>query len=244
MLDGLFLVTGVPTELCHLRSPRPAKCRDSGAEVLLTSFGCVQGHSPARRVARPALDVTRTEDFAAAAAEIDRRWGRLDAALHAVAFAPVTLGPDFLAATWPDVSTALQVPAFSLKLLAESLAPPTPSGGSIVGLDFDAGLVWPGYRGAWRRRRWSPLPRWPARARRASGSTWSRPGRCPPPCSRFRQVELYQRMWKARAPAGLGTRATPQRGPGVRGPAVGPVDRHHRLDRSLVTVVRTPSEFC
>ena len=144
MLDGKkFLVTGVLTE-SSLAFSAARQLQDSGAEVLLTSFGRaarVTARSAAR-LPRPAdvleLDVTRTEDFATVAAEIDRRWGRLDGALHAVAFAPDDcLGADFLAATWPDVSTALQVSAFLHDrtaqvaldaLIVEAFSAPQPSG--------------------------------------------------------------------------------------------------------------------
>ena len=213
MLDGKkFLVTGVLTE-SSLAFSAARQLQDNGAEVLLTSFGRaarVTARSAAR-LPHPAdvleLDVTRTADFAAVAAEIDRRWGRLDGALHAVAFAPDDcLGADFLAATWPDVSTALQVSAFSLKLLAESLAPLMPSGGSIVGLDFDAGLVWPGYN--WMgvaKAALESTARYLAAQLGPQGIRVNLVSAGPLSTTASRgipQFELYQRIWKARAPLG------------------------------------------
>jgi enoyl-[acyl-carrier protein] reductase I len=50
-----------------------------------------------------------------------------------------------MAAEWSDVSVAVQVSAYSLKVLAEIVAPHMTDGGSIVGLDFDASLAWPAY---------------------------------------------------------------------------------------------------
>ncbi len=53
-----------------------------------------------------------------------------------------------LLADWPDVSTAFEVSAYSLKVLAAAFAPllsRAAGGGSIVGFDFDATVAWPGY---------------------------------------------------------------------------------------------------
>jgi enoyl-[acyl-carrier protein] reductase I len=46
---------------------------------------------------------------------------------------------------WEDVSTALQVSAYSLASLTRALVPLMSDGGSIVGLDFDARQAWPAY---------------------------------------------------------------------------------------------------
>jgi enoyl-[acyl-carrier protein] reductase I len=50
-----------------------------------------------------------------------------------------------MAATWNDVSVAIQISAFSLKTLAEAFAPLMTSGGSFVGLDFDNTVAWSAY---------------------------------------------------------------------------------------------------
>src|SRR5690606_34270425 len=69
-----------------------------------------------------------------------------DGVLHSIGFAPeAALGGNFLNTEWPDVSTALQVSAYSLKSLAVAARPLIGSGGSIVGLDFDATIAWPKY---------------------------------------------------------------------------------------------------
>ncbi len=214
MLEGKkFLVTGVLTE-SSLAFSAARQLQENGAEVLLTSFGRA-ARVTARSAARlpvPAdvleLDVTRTEDFRAVAAEIGRRWGRLDGALHAVAFAPeACLGDDFLRATWPDVSTALQVSAFSLKELAEAVAPlMAERGGSIVGLDFEAGQVWPGYN--WMgvaKAALESTARYLAAQLGAQGIRVNLISAGPLATTAARgipQFELYQRIWKARAPLG------------------------------------------
>jgi enoyl-[acyl-carrier protein] reductase I len=92
------------------------------------------------------LDVTRPEHFTALRDELTRRWGRVDGALHAIAFASEdALGGRFLTAPWESVQYALQVSTFSLKELAACLLPLMPEGGSIVTLDFDNRVAWPVY---------------------------------------------------------------------------------------------------
>jgi enoyl-[acyl-carrier protein] reductase I len=48
-------------------------------------------------------------------------------------------------ATWPDVSVALHVSAYSLKALADAFVPLMPAGSTWLGLDFDATVAWPAY---------------------------------------------------------------------------------------------------
>jgi enoyl-[acyl-carrier protein] reductase I len=48
-------------------------------------------------------------------------------------------------AGWEDVSTAVQISAFSLQALAKASLPLMGPGGSIVGLTFDARYAWPVY---------------------------------------------------------------------------------------------------
>jgi enoyl-[acyl-carrier protein] reductase I len=154
LLDGKKLVvTGVLTK-DSIAAAVARLAQEQGAELVLTSFG--RGMSLTQRVARnlpqPAdvieLDVTDPAQHAALAEELARRWGKVDGALHAVGFAPEPcLGqPDgVLAAGWDSVSTALHISSYSLKALAETLLPLMPSGGSVVGLDFDAAQAWPAY---------------------------------------------------------------------------------------------------
>ncbi|GAC1315882.1 MAG: enoyl-ACP reductase FabI [Acidimicrobiales bacterium] len=126
--------------------------QEQGAEIVLTSFGRIM--SITQRVARRLpttpdvleLDVSDPQHHAALAEELGRRWGRVDGVLHAIGFAPATaLGGNFLETPWEDVATAVQVSAYSLKPLAAGLAPLMAPGSSVVGLDFDATVAWPGY---------------------------------------------------------------------------------------------------
>jgi len=154
LLDGKKLVvTGVLTK-DSIAAAVARMAQEQGAELVLTSFG--RGMRLTERIARnlpvPAdvleLDVTDAAQHAAMAEELGRRWGKVDGALHAIGFAPeLCLGQDdgVLAAGWEDVATALQVSAYSLKSLSESLAPLMADGGAVVGLDFDATQAWPAY---------------------------------------------------------------------------------------------------
>lgn len=154
LLEGKrIIVTGVLTGDSLAYSVAKLAQRE-GAEIVLTGAG--RGLSLTRRVARhlPSppdvleLDVTVPEHMDAVVADIGARWGSLDGVLHAIGFAPPScLGGGFLEAGWDDVEVALQVSAYSLKTLAVGLRPllAVGGGGSIVGLDFDATVAWPGY---------------------------------------------------------------------------------------------------
>ncbi len=130
-----------------------------GAEVVLTSFGRVRRMTEraAKRLAAEVevleLDVNRDDDLAALTESLRERWGRVDGAVHAIANAPAdALGGNFLAAPRESAKAAFETSAYSLKALAEAVAPlcgasgnGVPAGGSIVGLDFDASVAWPSY---------------------------------------------------------------------------------------------------
>lgn len=133
------------------------RAQRQGAEVLLTSFGRVRRMTEraAKRLPQPVevleLDVGEDEDLRALGEELASRWGRVDGAVHAIAFAPPdALGGNFLTAPRTSALAALEVSAYSLKALAEALAPllageRDEGGGSLVGLDFDASVAWPSY---------------------------------------------------------------------------------------------------
>jgi enoyl-[acyl-carrier protein] reductase I len=153
LLDGKrVLVTGVLSESSIAFSIAKV-AQEQGAEVVLTSFG--RALSVTKRAASrlPSeadvleLDLTEPSHLASLTDDLSRRWGRLDGAVHAVAFAPETcLGGDILRAGWDDVAKTLQVSAYSLKALAEAALPlMREAGGSIVALDFDARQAWPAY---------------------------------------------------------------------------------------------------
>ena len=83
-------------------------------------------------------------------AELDKRWGRLDGLVHAIAFVPGdALGGNFLTAPSASALAAFETSAFSMKALAAALLPllerAEAPGGAIVGLDFDAQVAWPAY---------------------------------------------------------------------------------------------------
>ncbi|MGO1174199.1 MAG: enoyl-ACP reductase FabI, partial [Actinomycetaceae bacterium] len=70
----------------------------------------------------------------------------LDAVVHSIGFAPQSvMGGNFLTAEWPDVATALEVSAYSLKSLAVAARPLMSEGSAVVGLTFDAKYAWPVY---------------------------------------------------------------------------------------------------
>ncbi len=154
LLEGKrVLVTGVLTE-ASIAFSVARLAQEAGAEVLLTGFG--RGLSITRKIASrlPAppdvleLDVTDEAQLAAAAADVGTRWGRLDGLVHAIGFAPQSaMGGGFLQTPWSDVATTLQVSTYSFATLAAAFAPllKQAGGGSVVGLDFDATVAWPGY---------------------------------------------------------------------------------------------------
>jgi enoyl-[acyl-carrier protein] reductase I len=124
--------------------------------VLLTSFGRVRRltERAAKRLPRATdvleLDVNREEDFTVLREEVSARWGGIDGAVHAIAFAPEdALGGRFLETPRESAATAFETSAFSLKALAEALLPlferDGDRGGSLVALDFDASVAWPIY---------------------------------------------------------------------------------------------------
>jgi meromycolic acid enoyl-[acyl-carrier-protein] reductase len=152
LLEGKkLLITGVLTDDSLAYGVAELAQRE-GAEVVLTSFG--RALRLTQRTARKLdpvpdvleLDITQPEQAAAVGAELARRWGRLDGALHSIGFAPeACLGDDLFAADWSDVSVAVEVSAYSLKTLAELARPLMGPGGSILGLTFDASVAWPAY---------------------------------------------------------------------------------------------------
>ncbi len=104
----------------------------------------------AERLPKPAkvieLDATSQEDLAALPGRIKENLGELDGIVHAIAFAPQTaLGGNFLETEWSDVSTAVEVSAYSLKSITTACMPVLKNPSSVVGLTFDATVSWPVY---------------------------------------------------------------------------------------------------
>jgi enoyl-[acyl-carrier protein] reductase I len=154
LLDGKrILVTGVLTD-ASLAFGVARLAQAEGAELVLSGAG--RGLSLTQRTARKLavpvdvieLDVTEPDHLRAAAAELTKRWGRVDGVLHAIGFAPEPcLGGDILRAEWQDVAKALEISAYSLKALVGALRPLLSAAGhsSVVALDFDARVAWPAY---------------------------------------------------------------------------------------------------
>ena len=92
-------------------------------------------------------DLTEPSDVESLSQQLKQRFGHLDGALHAVAFAPrEALSGSFIDAQIDPVARAFHASVHtyaSLAGLLRDLAPPT--GGSLVGLDFDASRAWPVY---------------------------------------------------------------------------------------------------
>jgi len=152
ILDGKrLLITGVLTD-ASLAFSVARLAQEEGAEIVLTGAGRGMRltERTARKLPREAevreFDVTSAEQADNLREHLSSTWGRVDGALHAIGFAPeVCLGEDFMAAEWPDVAVAMEISAYSLKTVAEVVAPLMTDGGSIVGLDFDARFAWPAY---------------------------------------------------------------------------------------------------
>jgi enoyl-[acyl-carrier protein] reductase I len=152
LLEGKsVLVTGVLTE-ASIAFSVARLASEQGATVVLTGFGRL---SLVERVAKRLPAPPPGREFVVAnpphPSSVARRGGEhvdgIDGVVHAIGFAPAScLGGGFLDAPWEDVATAVQVSAYSLKALAVAALPLFPeTGGSIVGLDFDARVAWPAY---------------------------------------------------------------------------------------------------
>ncbi|NMR20763.1 enoyl-ACP reductase FabI [Cellulomonas fimi] len=152
LLDGKkLLVTGVLTD-GSIAFHVARLAQEQGAEVVLTSFGrqfrLTQAIARRLPAAAPVvqLDVTSAEDLDALAERVREHTDHLDGVVHSIGFAPQSvMGGNFLAGEWPDVATALEISAYSLKSLAVAAKPLLGRGSSIVGLTFDGRYAWPVY---------------------------------------------------------------------------------------------------
>ncbi len=151
LADKRILITGVLTD-ASLAYGVAQLALDEGAQVALTGAG--RGLRLTQRTARKLsaevdvleFDVTDPTHVGSLRDELRSSWGRVDGALHAIGFMPeVGLGEDLMAASWDEIAVGFNISAYSLKTVAEVVAPLMPDGGSIVGLDFDATVAWPAY---------------------------------------------------------------------------------------------------
>jgi meromycolic acid enoyl-[acyl-carrier-protein] reductase len=152
MLEGKrLLVTGVLTK-GSIAYTVAERAQQEGAQIVLTGFGRTRRMTEraASRLPDPPdvleLDVNNPADFEALVGDLRVRWGGIDGALHAIAFAPGdALGGNFMTAPPESAEVAFRTSAYSFKALAEALSPLMDGGGSLVGMDFDASVAWPIY---------------------------------------------------------------------------------------------------
>jgi meromycolic acid enoyl-[acyl-carrier-protein] reductase len=152
ILEGKkILITGVLTEASIAFSVAKL-AQEQGAEVILSSFGRMLPITTkiSERLPKTApvieLDATSEDDLAALSGRIKEHFDSIDGIVHAIAFAPQTaLGGNFLETPWSDVSTAVEVSAYSLKSITMAAKPVLKNPSSVVGLTFDATVSWPVY---------------------------------------------------------------------------------------------------
>ena len=150
LLEGKkLLVTGVLMD-SSIAFHIAKQAQEQGAEVVLTSFGRTMKITTAIARRLPTtppvveLDVTSDDDLAALADRVKEHVPHLDGVVHSIGFAPQGAF-NFMEAGWDDVSTAVQVSAYSLASLTKAALPLMSAGGSVVGLTFDARYAWPVY---------------------------------------------------------------------------------------------------
>ena len=151
--DKKLLITGVLNDdSIAWHTARIAQ--EQGADIVVTGFG--RGLRITERSVRRLpescdvleLDINDPQHVEAVVRDLETRWGRVDGALHAIAFAPAdALGGNFLSTPVESAETAFTTSAFSYKTLAVALLPlmQNAGGGSLVALDFDNSQAWPGY---------------------------------------------------------------------------------------------------
>ena len=149
--DKKLVITGVLTDdsiAWHVARI----AQEEGAEIVATGFGrglrlterSVQRLPAACPVLE--LDINVPDQVSALVDDLSERWGRVDGALHAIAFAPEdALGGNFLTTPPESAQTAFMTSAFSYKTLAVALMPLMTDGGALVTLDFDNSQAWPAY---------------------------------------------------------------------------------------------------
>lgn len=154
ILEGRrVLITGV-LNTSSIAYASAAVALAEGAQIVLSGFG--RGLSITERAAKKLsqeievieLDVVNGEHLRSAHDALYAKWGALDGVLHSIGYAPAPcLEGDIFNAEWTDVAMALEISAFSFKSLTQALLPLLSRGASpsVVGLDFDASVAWPGY---------------------------------------------------------------------------------------------------
>jgi enoyl ACP reductase len=134
ILDGKrVLVTGVITD-ASIAFSVARLAQEEGAEVVLTGFGRLSlVNRIAAKLPKPAPVIEHVDG--------------IDGVVHSIAFGPQdALGGNFLNTPYASAAKAYEVSAYSYKSLAIAALPLFGErGGSIIGMDFDAQVAWPGY---------------------------------------------------------------------------------------------------
>lgn len=154
LLEGKrLLITGILTDdsiAWHVARI----AQQEGADLVATGFG--RGfritERSVQRLPQPCpvlpLDINDSDQVADLVEDLTERWGSIDGALHAIAFAPDdALGGNFLNTPPESAQAAFMTSAFSYKTLAVALLPllQQAGGGALVTLDFDNSHAWPVY---------------------------------------------------------------------------------------------------
>ena len=150
--DKRLLITGVVTT-DSIAFATASAALEAGAQVVLSGLGRDLDLTRETAEQLPSAvdileaDLTDPEHLVALTDDLRGRWGHLDGALHAVAFAPrEALAGDFLAASAEAATRAFHTSTHTYASLARVLADLAPdAGASLVGLDFDAAGAWPVY---------------------------------------------------------------------------------------------------
>ncbi|RVW03350.1 NADH-dependent enoyl-ACP reductase InhA [Rhodococcus spongiicola] len=153
LLEGkTILVTGIITD-ASIAFHVAKVAQEQRATVLITGFDRLRLIDRiAQRLPQPVppaieLDVQNPEHLATLADRVrELAPNGIDGVVHSIAFSPRSgLGSPFLDAPWSDISTALEVSAYSYASLAKALLPVLNDNGSIVGMDFDPSRAMPFY---------------------------------------------------------------------------------------------------
>lgn len=150
--DKHVLVTGVVND-DSIAYAVALRTLQMGGKVILTSFDRDWERTTEAAESLPGdidlleLDVTDQTHLERISDELADRWGHVDGIVHAVAFAPRTaLAGNFLDTDSAAAQAAFAGSSYSYASLARLLGHFAPiTGGSTVGLDFDAQGAWPVY---------------------------------------------------------------------------------------------------
>ena len=152
LTDKKILITGV-VNIESIAYATAVAASKAGAHIVLSGLQRDLEHTQSAAATLGSdvevieADLTEPSDVESLSQQLKQRFGHLDGALHAVAFAPrEALSGSFIDAQIDPVARAFHASVHtyaSLAGLLRDLAPPT--GGSLVGLDFDASRAWPVY---------------------------------------------------------------------------------------------------